>query len=100
MAGAITADQMVALLDTLRSQVEELANSLEGSRHETSDLRNATDMALSAMQEQVDTAKLAAKVDHVESDYMRLIDEGKSSAGIRRKPQGGSRVVSVSEGIP
>ena len=60
MAGAITADQMVALLDTLRSQVEELANSLETSRRETSDLRSATDMALSTMQQQVDTTKLAA----------------------------------------
>ena len=97
MAGTMTADQVVALLDTLRSQVEELANSLEGSRRETADLRSATDLALSTMQEQVDTARLAAKVEHVESDYMRLIDEKVNRPpvfdGNRKEVRGWSRSV-------
>ena len=97
MAGAITADQMIALLDTLRSQVEELANSLEGSRRETADLRSATDLALSTLQEQVDAAKLTAKVEHVESDYMRLIDEKVNRPpvfdGNRKEVRGWSRSV-------
>ena len=59
----------------LRRQVEELATALESSRQETQDLRNQTDRSLRDLQEQCTAAKLAAKSDAVEHDYMRLIDE-------------------------
>ena len=72
---AMSAEQAAVMLNELRRQVEELATSLEHSRQETSDLRNQTDRSLRELQEQCTAAKQAAKVDAVEHDYMRLIDE-------------------------
>ena len=71
----MTADQAVAMITALRTQVEELAESLDRSRQETADLGNQTDRSIAYLQDQCDLAKAAAKVDALEHDYMRLIDE-------------------------
>ena len=67
--------QLVQLVTTLRTQVEELAAQLDRSRQETVDLRNATDHAIAELQKQCDVVKLQSKVEAVEHDYMRLVDE-------------------------
>ena len=67
--------QLVQLVTTLRNQVEELAAQLDRSQQETSDLRNATDHAIAALQNQCDDVKIASNIEHVEHDYMRFVDE-------------------------
>ena len=94
---AISAEQAVALIDTLRAQVEELAESLDQSRHEMGDLRLQTDRSISHLQEQCDRAKRAARVDEVEHAYMRLVDEKANRPpvfdGNRKEIRGWSRSV-------
>ena len=71
---AITVEQAVAMMNTLRQQVEDLANQLDHSRQETADLRNQTDRSIQLLQDQCDAARAAAKSEAVEG-HMRLIDE-------------------------
>ena len=71
----MTLEQAVAMLDVLRSQVEHLANALEASQNQTADLRAQTDRSIQNLQDQYDAARSSSRVDAVETDYMRLIDE-------------------------
>jgi hypothetical protein len=71
---AMSAEQAAAMLNTLRTQVEELANALEASRLETADLRAQTERSIQSVQDQCDAARASVKVESVES-HMRLIDE-------------------------
>ena len=76
----MSAEQAAAMLNTLRTQVEELANALEASRLETADLRAQTERSIQSVQDQCDAARASVKVESVES-HMRLIDEkGEPSA--------------------
>ena len=71
---AVTNEQAIAMMNTLRAQVEDLANQLDHSRQETADLRNQTDRSIQLLQDQCDAARAAAKSEAVEG-HMRLIDE-------------------------
>ena len=71
----MSAEEAAAMMQLLRRQVEELATQLESSRQETADLRMQTDRSIQHLQDQCDTARNAARVEAVESSYMRLIDE-------------------------
>ena len=72
---AMSPDQAMAMMQTLRQQVEELANALEASRLETADLRSQTDRSIQHLQDQCDAARGSSRVDATESEFMRLIDE-------------------------
>ena len=96
---AMSQEQFVAMIDTLQSQVDELATSLDRSRQDIADLRNATDIALEDMQDTVEATRLAAKDDAVEADYMRLIHEKVLrplvSDGSRKEIRGWARSVNA-----
>ena len=67
----MSADQATAMMDLLRRQVEELANTLEQSRQETSDLRAQTDRSIQHLQDQCDAARAACGgcfVCHVQAE--------------------------------
>ena len=73
----MTSEQFVGLIDTLRAQVEALAVSLTQSQNETTDLRTATDLALTTMQESLDKANLRTTSGQGadEPGFMRRIEE-------------------------
>ena len=70
----MTVEAAAAMMNTLRQQVEELANSLEASRQETADLRMQTDRSIQHLQDQCDAARVGSRSDAVERE-MRLVDE-------------------------
>ena len=70
-------EQLLGLIETLRAHVEALSESLNQSKTEISDLRNAKNLALTTKQETRDKAKLRATSGQGadEPGFMRLIDE-------------------------
>ena len=71
---AMSAEQAAAMMNALRTQVEEMAGLLDQSRQETVDLRNSTERAIAGLQEQADVARGNSRSESG-SDHMRLIDE-------------------------
>ena len=67
--------QLIQMVNTLRAQVEELAGQLDRSKLETADLCSATDHDIAGLQAQCDAAKIAVKVDAIEHDHMRLVND-------------------------
>ena len=82
--------QLVQLITTLRTQVEELAAQLDRSRQETVDLRNATDHAIAALQKQCDDVKISSKVEAVEHDYATCPRESQPPTCILWQQEGGA----------
>ena len=71
----VSTEQAAAMIQALRQQVEELADTLDRSRQETADLRQQTDRSIAHLQEPCDCATAIVRVDAVEHDYVRLSDE-------------------------
>ena len=97
----MTSEQFAGHLDTMRAQVEALAVNLTQSQTETADLRTATDLALTTMQESLDKASLRTTSGQGADGpgFMRLMDEKVNRPptfdGNRKDVRGWSRPVKV-----
>ena len=93
----VSTEQAAAMIQALRQQVEELADTLDRSRQETADLRQQTDRSIAHLQEQCDRTRPTVGGSAGEHDHMRLIDEKVNRPpifdGNRKEIRGWSRSV-------